>query len=94
MKLTEIQFQNNVLKIFNAFSFGPLMEERTETIKLPTQQIDRAPSYTKKLLINKQFGPSPSDAQDAKRSRDTKNVVKNIFRLYQNWVVEHSPSEL
>jgi len=24
--------------------------------------------------------------------RDTKNVVKNIFRLFHTWVEDHSPS--
>ena len=32
--------------------------------------------------------------EEEKKGRDTKNVVKNIYRLFQNWVEEHLNPDL
>jgi hypothetical protein len=41
-------------------------------------------------LLNKRFRVF----EDETRTRDTKNVVKNILRLFQSWIDDHSPPEL
>lgn len=60
---------------------------------MPEQEVKKASSY-KKLLGNRFTKIEDNDEQEGPKGRDVKNVVKNIFRLFQNWAADENRSEL
>lgn len=60
---------------------------------MPEKEVKKASRY-KKLLGNRFTKIENNDEQEGPKGRDVKNVVKNIFRLFQNWTEDEDRSEL
>jgi len=43
----------------------------------------------RRQLLSKKLGYVKGEESDNSKQRDTKNVVKNIIRLFQGWLEEH-----
>ena len=80
-KVTEIHFGNRTIKIRDSF----LPEPSNSIPAHPSfnQKVADNPKHQRKITLLPKSGDSGTE-----KSRDTKNVIKNIVRLFQNWLEE------
>ena len=79
--MTEIHFGNRTIKIRDSF-----LPELSNSIVLHSpldEKVPDNPKHLRKITLLPKSGES-----GAEKSRDTKNVIKNIVRLFQNWLEE------
>ena len=85
--MTQIKLEDRVIKIIDTFSLSDNILSGYET----NQSNNVIPEQTshhisrKNLLSRVYKEASTSNSDDGSHVRDTKNIVKNIFRLFQNW---------
>jgi len=96
-KITEIQIDDKNIKITDTFTsvmrYQNYIDGQASTkIGLPIGPVRNGP-IRRNILDKRSKGLITNDeGQEEFRMRDTKNVVKNIFRLFHTWVEDHSPS--
>lgn len=76
--------ENRTIKIIDTFQtthVPPLLPE-TDSLK------ETARSYSRRQILSKKYHGSALNEPCDMRLRDTKNLVKNIIRLFQAWLEE------
>lgn len=93
VKLTEIQIEDRLIQIFDYFTCTPQTIDPNSQPDEKVEPVEKAPSIKPKKLVEKRpKSVHPNEAHEEYRLRDTKNLVKNIFRLFQSWVEENTPA--
>jgi hypothetical protein len=84
VKVTEIQLKDRIVRIIDSYFLNQTNSKSLTSEEKPVPQFhnyvecNELDKKQKKLVLQNNHKDS--------RTRDTKNVVKNIFRLFQTWI--------
>ncbi len=95
VKITEIQVEDRLIRIMDVFTCTPCLQENNATKSSDPLELTQPLQYpqVKKSVEKRQKRNHSQDHQEEYKVRDTKNVVKNIFRLFQSWIEQNKSSE-
>jgi hypothetical protein len=86
-KVTEIVLDNRTIKIIDTITTSKMMRVSSQMMEMDSLR-DSSRNYSRRQILNKKYnGNGQGDSCDV-RLRDTKNLVKNIIRLFQAWLEE------
>jgi len=84
-KVTEIVLDNRTIKIIDTITTAKMTRNSPQQMESDPLR-DSSRNYSRRQILNKKYnGNGQGESSDA-RTRDTKNLVKNIMRLFQAWL--------
>jgi hypothetical protein len=93
VKLIEISMGDKKVQIIDYFSIPSSIPSPILNSEPQSQQAARPASIHRNLMDKRRKYLVNEEGKEEPISRDMKNVVKNIFKLFQSWIEYRSPSE-
>lgn len=89
VKVTEIRFEDRLIKIIDSLTSIPLPSSVNQPSSKQKAPQPKHGTQRTTIFDRRSKATLSTDDQEIGQMRDTKNLVKNIFRLFESWVEEH-----